>query len=296
MLDEMAISMKIGIIYSDVFADRLAGHLINDVHFCTSCGNDCSNCRLPLGSHAGDIVTFQEIEKPATEFIEEEPARFLPKIFPAVDVLIPVGLHLDILALMPTFAKIHGIRAVIVPVEDKKWLPFGLQTQLAEDFKHEEIQAAFPRPFCDLHVDPDDAASKSIIREFMDRYKIGRPEIEVDIKHGKIMSGYVRRSQPCGSAYYIVQQLRGEKVFDEAKPLDEKISLAHHSFPCSGAMENDPVLGDSPLHVAGYLARDSVQDAVQRQLGHVDKARFHRDMQEEQPGAVDENPPATREA
>nr|MDO8114090.1 DUF166 family protein [Candidatus Sigynarchaeota archaeon] len=269
--------MKLFIVYKDVFADRVAGQLVNDVNFCMSCGNGCNHCRLTYGSHAGSIQGYHEIEGEMPEFIDE-PAKYLPKIVPRCDVLIPIGLHPDILATIPTFARDHGIPAVIVPVEDKKWLQFGLQKQLGDELRDFKIQHTFPRPFCDLDVKSNDA-SRSIIKQFMDEFKIGKPVIELEIKHGKIISGHVIRSEPCGCAYYLIQQLRGEHVFDEKVSLDEKISLAHHSFPCSASMDKDPVLGDSPLHVAGYIARDMVHDAIEQQMGIVDRTKFHRPQQ-----------------
>ncbi|NMC05566.1 MAG: hypothetical protein GYA24_10150 [Candidatus Lokiarchaeota archaeon] len=262
------------IIHKDPFAERVAGHMINDVNFCTSCGNGCNHCRLPLGSHAGSIQVYHEIEGELPEFIEE-PAVYLPRSIPRCDVLIAIGLHPDILGILPRFAKDHGILALIVPVEDKKWLQFGMQKQLADECTDLGIQHAFPRPFCDLNVQPDDA-SRPTIREFMDAFKVGRPRVELDIKDGKILNGRVLRTQPCGCAYYILQQLRNETIYESTISLDEKISLAHHAFPCSASMDKDPILGDSPLHVAGYLARDSIHDAIEQQLGILDRARFHR--------------------
>ncbi|MEX2684386.1 MAG: DUF166 domain-containing protein [Candidatus Sigynarchaeota archaeon] len=266
--------MNVCIIQKDAFAERVAGHVINDVNFCTACGNGCNHCRLPLGTRAGNIQAYHEVEGNLPDFIDE-PASFLPTSIPKCDVLIAIGLHPDILAVIPRFAKDCGVPALIVPVEDKKWLPFGLQKQLADECTDLGIQHAFPRPFCDLDVRPDDA-SRSIIRQFMDTFKVGRPVVELEIKEGKILNGHVIRTQPCGSAYYIVQQIRNESIYDDKISLDEKISLAHHSFPCSASMDKDPILGDSPLHVAGYLARDCIHDAIEQQLGIVDRTKFHR--------------------
>jgi thymidylate synthase len=266
--------MDIFIIYKDVFAERVAGHLINDVNFCTSCGTGCNHCRLPYGTHANCIQGFHEIEGDIPEFIDE-PGKYLPQHVPRCDIIIPIGMHSDILSAIPTFTKDHGIPAAIIPVEDKRWLQLGLQQQLAGEFRDLGVQCAFPRPFCELDVKKNDE-SKSIIRRFMDEYKIGKPIIELDIKNEKIDNGRVIRSEPCGCAYYLIQQLRGERVFDETISLDEKISLAHHSFPCSASMDKDPVLGDSPLHLAGYIARDCIHDAIEQELGFVDKTKFHK--------------------
>ncbi len=269
--------LNVCIIHKDAFAERVAGHMINDVSFCTSCGNGCNHCRLPLGNRAASIQAYHEVEGELPDFIDE-PASYLPKSIPSCDVVIAIGLHPDILGAIPRFAKVHGVPAIIVPAEDKKWLPFGLQKQLADECADLGIQHAFPRPFCDLDVRPDDA-NKSVIRRFMDTFKVGRPIVELEIKDGRILNGHVIRTQPCGSSYYIVQQLRNESIYDEKVSLDEKISLVHHSFPCSASMDKDPILGDSPLHTAGYLARDCIHDAIEQQLGIVDRTKFHRPQQ-----------------
>ena len=267
--------MQVYIIHQDEFAERVAGHLINDVSFCTSCGSGCNNCRVSMcKSFPGAIAGYEEIQA-SGDFIEE-PEKYLPAtVPPGVDVLIPVGLHPDVLSAVPAFAKAHGIPAVIVPIEDKNWCPLGQQYQLASELDAAGIQHAFPRPFCTLDVDPGNP-SKSIIRRFMDTFKVGKPVLAFNMQDGKIVSGHVVRSQPCGAAYYILQQLREEHVHDEKLSLDEKISLAHHAFPCSASMEKDLALDDSPLHVAGYAARDAVHDAIEVAMGIVDRARFHK--------------------
>lgn len=274
--------MNLYILFQDEFAERIAGHLINDVNFCTSCGNGCNNCRLSYGSHAGSIIGYEEIEPIFEDFIDE-PFEYLPASMPSnIDILIPVGLHPDLLSAIPEFCKIHGILAVIVPVEDKNWCPFGLQTQMMKEFKKEGIQFSFPRPFCKLEVENGDE-TKNIIKEFIDEFKIGKPiiHLHVDKDTGKIKDGYVSRSQPCGCAYYLIQQLREENVYDLSMSLDEKISLAHHSFPCSASMDKDIILNDSPLHIGGYLARDAIHDAIERALGFVDKEKLHKRSFEE---------------
>ncbi|MBD3187613.1 hypothetical protein GF325_12335 [Candidatus Bathyarchaeota archaeon] len=266
--------MKLQILYQDEFAERVAGHLINDIHFCEACGTGCNNCRIPFGCHAGAIRGFREITGNLPLMIDD-PSNFFPRKLNEADVLLPVGLHPDLLSGIPDLARHSNIASVIVPVEDKNWVPGGLERQVADELEDHGIQHAFPRPFCTLDVPRDDDA-RNIIRQFMDGFKVGKAEIDLEIRNGKIKSGHVIRSQPCGAAYYIIQQIREEKIFDEVISLDEKISMAHHSFPCSASMETDPMLGDSPLHVAGYLAREAVHDAIEGKIGKVDRGLFHR--------------------
>ena len=44
--------------------------------------------------------------------------------------------------------------------------------------------------------------------------------------------------------------------------LRERISEAHHSYPCTGSMERDSELGGTVLHVGGYIIRDAVESGL----------------------------------
>jgi hypothetical protein len=46
--------------------------------------------------------------------------------------------------------------------------------------------------------------------------------------------------------------------------LRERISEAHHSYPCTGSMERDTELGDTVLHVGGYIIREAMEDALRK--------------------------------
>ncbi|MDD3565620.1 MAG: DUF166 family protein, partial [Methanothrix sp.] len=42
------------------------------------------------------------------------------------------------------------------------------------------------------------------------------------------------------------------------------ISEAHHAYPCTASMEQDPEIKDTILHKAGYIIREAVEDAIRR--------------------------------
>lgn len=46
--------------------------------------------------------------------------------------------------------------------------------------------------------------------------------------------------------------------------LRERISEAHHAYPCTGSMERDAELGDTVLHVGGYIIRDAVEGGLKK--------------------------------
>lgn len=259
-------------------AKRFVGHLLNDDEFCKACelfeqNVKCDKCRENLPNYASSLYFFEQVGQNVPEFIEE-PSEFLPKTIPPVDFLMVVGIHQDLLSGLPDFLKDKGVKAVIVPLEDPKWVPPGLQVQVLQEFQKNGIQAAFPKPFCSLSKEFNEynkigyniTEHYDFVHEFIEYFKIGVPIVSFLLdKNGKaIEDTCVLQSAPCGSTFFIVQQLKG-KYFDNGHEisLNERISKAHHSFPCSASMDQDSTLKDSPLHVGGYLVRN----AIRRELG-----------------------------
>jgi hypothetical protein len=99
----------------------------------------------------------------------------------------------------------------------------------------------------------------------MDYFKIGVPIVSFILsKDGKsIEDTCVLQSAPCGSTYYILQQLKAKYIENGGElSLNEKISKAHHAYPCNASMNADSVLKDSILHVAGYTVRNAIRRAL----------------------------------
>ncbi|MHA1786231.1 MAG: DUF166 domain-containing protein [Candidatus Helarchaeota archaeon] len=262
--------MEIYVLYQDeeqstAFAENFMGNIINYQKFCISCGVDlCDECRLEYGSKADAIIGLYQFPSDLPEMIEE-PEEYFPKDVPKVDVLVAIGIHQDILSEIPELMEMQGIPALIVPVENGDWLPFGLQKQLERSLNEKGLEYAFPRPFCALDYGKFDK-----INEFIDYFKIGKPIVELKTIDDDIVKGKVIRSSPCGCAWYVVRQL----VFrnDEEGTLEEKISKAHHAYPCNASMKVDPVLKEQTLHVGGYIHRFCVYRALGRELTEEEKA------------------------
>lgn len=265
-------------------AARFVGHLINSEEFCTACELlekkvSCDHCREHLKSHANSIYFYEKVGETVPDFIEE-PEEYLPKGLPSVDYLLVVGIHQDLLSGLPDYLEGKDIKAVIIPVEDPKWVPPGLQVQVLHQFEDKGIQAAFPKPFCALSKEFDElnklgfniTEQYNYIHEFIDYFQIGKPKVAFLMsKDGKVVeNACVLQSAPCGSTFYIIQQLKS-KYFENGRQdgitLNERISKAHHSFPCSASMDQDSILKDTPLHVAGILVRN----AVRKKLGLVEE-------------------------
>jgi hypothetical protein len=246
--------MQLYFIIGDDFGEKVVGNLVNLPNFCKACHLECGYCRFNYGSFASDICGVDLIKEELNEFIEN-PERYLPKNPPKCDVILPIGIHPDLLAALPLLVEKTEAKAVIVPIENRKWCPPNLQKRLELELRDFKIEYAFPKPFCSL-----EESGKKIIDEFINRYKIGKPIIEVYLKGDRIDSTIVLRSAPCGSTWYVAQQIRLSKI----DGIEQIISNAHHGYPCTASMEIDPELKDTILHKAGYIIREAVLDAIDR--------------------------------
>ncbi len=272
---------KLGVFYGigteiEMLTQKFVGNLINNEEFCKACEDleqnvKCDKCREHIKSFANSIYYYEKVGEKVPEFIEE-PEEYLPKNLPSVDFLIVVGIHQDLLTGLPSYLKDSGVKAVIVPIEYPKWVPAGLQVQVLEEFEKYGIQAAFPKPFCSLSKNLNEynkigfhlTTEHDFIDEFIDYYKIGEPIVSFLLsKDGEsIEDTCVIQSAPCGSTYYICQQLKS-KYFKNGKSgdlsLNERISKAHHAYPCNASMDKDSILKDSILHIGGYLIRKAIR-------------------------------------
>ncbi|MFW9987588.1 MAG: DUF166 domain-containing protein [Candidatus Odinarchaeota archaeon] len=272
---------KIGIFYgtspdTEMLAQKFAGNLINIEEFCKACEDleqnvKCDKCREHLKSFANSLYFYEKLGENIPEFTEDS-TEYLPKNLPPVDFLLVIGIHQDLLLDLPNYLKDKGIKAVIVPIEDPKWVPSGLQVMILEEFEEYGIQAAFPKPFCALSKEINEYNKVSFnltkkhdfIHEFINYFKIGVPIVSFLLsKDGNsIEDTCVIQSAPCGSTYYVCQQLKS-KYFKNGKSgnisLNERISKAHHAYPCNASMDQDSILKDSILHVGGYLIRNAIR-------------------------------------
>ncbi|MHA1298596.1 MAG: DUF166 domain-containing protein [Candidatus Helarchaeota archaeon] len=254
--------MKVYILYTDEFGERLVGNLTNMKEFCEVCELNCERetCRGNYPSFAANIYGLDKINDEDLPPFIEEPEEFLPKDIPeGIDVLFVVGIHPDLLSAIPDWAQEHGIKAIIVPIEDGKWVQLGLENSIAKECKEKGIEVAFPRPACAL-----EPSGQPIIDKFIEIFKIGKPKVEFNLDNEKLVSYNVLRTAPCGSTFYVCRQLLGKTIDELNETGAEVISKAHHSFPCSASMMVDPVLKDTNLHIAGYLIRAAVFEAIEK--------------------------------
>ena len=211
----MSENYKLGVFYGTtpetiMLAEKFVGNLINTEEFCKACENlemnvKCDKCREHLTSHAGSIFFYEKIGENIPDFVED-PEEYLPENLPEVDFLLVVGIHQDLLSGLPDYLKDKGVKAVIVPIEDPKWVPAGLQTQVLEEFEKNGIQAAFPKPFCALSRELNEdnkigfhlTKERDYIYKFIEHFKIGVPIVSFLLsKDGKsIEDSCVLQSAP----------------------------------------------------------------------------------------------------
>lgn len=253
--------MKIVVFYNGEFGQRVIGNLVNYSGFCISCGEGCNQCRSGKYSAAEDIVAIVEMPNPDDlgDFIDDVDP-LLPQI-PKAEVAVVINVHADILFGMLPLLKEAGYKAIVGCSERPQELPLGLRKQLEEKAKELGLEAAFSKPFCAMRPDPN----KPLISEFLNKALIGEPKLDIVLQIGPtgkrtILAANVLRSAPCGSTWFVAKRLLGLEADQE--DLRERISEAHHAYPCTASMERDSEVGDTILHKSGYIIREKVEEAI----------------------------------
>jgi hypothetical protein len=250
-------------IYSGEFAERVIRNLINDPSYCKPCGLYCDSCKYDVYTCVRNVRAAIELPGPAElpSFIDE-PGKYVPKNIPKSDLCLASGLHKDLLLELPRRLKRAGTKGLIVPVEDSVEVPLGLRRQLNEECERLGLESSFPKPFCSLEPSSD----RPIISRFVTELKIGRPSLNITtLSSGGlefIQSVAVKRSAPCGSTWYVAKKLLGVEVKTDV--VYEAVAKAHHSYPCTAAMAVDPEAKEPILHIAGYLIREEVENALKQ--------------------------------
>lgn len=60
----------------------------------------------------------------------DDPEEFLPSQIPQADLLLALSESPQTAQLVPAIARLSGVKAVIMPVDNSSWLPIGLKNQL----------------------------------------------------------------------------------------------------------------------------------------------------------------------
>jgi len=188
------------------------------------------------------------------EFIEDID-EYVPENVPEADLIIATGIHGDVNMVIPEVVKKANAKSVLVPIYHPQQIPIGLQKEIKNSLD-EEIAIEFPKPFCSLMPNGD---------EFIDEFTtvFGKPKFEIQANN-LVKSVKVLRGAPCGSSWFIAENIIGTPVDDAEFEANNK----HHNFPCSSSMLTDNATGDTILHLASYKTKE----AVKRSLGFTNRA------------------------
>jgi len=276
--------MDILFIYSGEFGEKVIGNLINFDKFCTVCDPACSSCRFGQFNWSSDIK--QAMIAPGPDDLQPGQDSGFGLGEPQAEIAFLIDIHPDVMLEFCESLGDNMVRAVIIPIERPGVGP-GFIRQVSELLKDRDIELVAPKPACSL----DPAGCSPKIREFVSRYAIGRPKIEIDTDitgSGEVIISKARvlRSSPCGATWYICRRLVGTDV-DPAK-MAEVVSRAHHTYPCTGSMSIDREIGDTFLHEAGCIARDTIFEAVIEDLSE-------RGLDQESKTIREWKPPAQKE-
>ena len=222
-----------------VYADRVLASLRGQ---CTACGQECVECRSGYGRRPdADIAV---VELPAVlPYLLEDPGRYVPRAVPPHDVLIAINIHEQVLLEVLRSCRRWGTRGVVVPLEAPAWVGSGTIAEAERICQSLNVEIAFPKPFCTFS--PRDG----ILAEFRKTWRVGYPDVELELKDGRIAKAYVNVSAPCGATYYVARWLLGKNREDDLKY--DVISRRLHSFPCTASMAWDDTLGDTVMHQSG---------------------------------------------
>ena len=183
----------------------------------------------------------------------EDPEEFVkglnidPKVFDA-DLLILYTFHPDLTPEIVKMAGQHGVKAAVIP---------GGIARAGSIVELERIAEKY-----NIHVEVDEICCTlekcgvPAVDEFAE--KLGKPELEAEIKDGRIASIKVIRGSPCGSTWHACQGLIGKTV-EEAPSL---AGLLCQQYPCR-AVRGTP----GGIHTSGDLHKN----AMERALGKVTK-------------------------
>ncbi len=240
--------------FDDTFALRFLRHITNEEDYCNGCGVLCDHCRDTYGiDFSGDIVDIIQLPSTLPYYVDDPLDIIGTRLFPH-DATLAINVHQEVLLALPDLAAAAGSRALIVPSEASSWTNRWLKGQVEKSCRQLEMGCAFPKPFCSLSPGLHPA-----IDEFMEYFHIGKPRISLQLGDGYIREAKVLRSAPCGNTYYVAFNLKGAPI--DAR-VAETVAKYWHSFPCVASMEIDRDLGETLLHMGGFMHYLAVQEAL----------------------------------
>ena len=203
----------------------------------------------PYGDRAYDTISnefdcdFVELEQPDSMFMEEVdiPDEAIKKLQTA-DLIISYILHPDLVLEMvdQLYEKVGWI---IIGA----WSGEGFKKSLEE---YENVNC--PENMCDLEENGD---------PFFDEFvsKFGKPIVQIELDGNRVSDVRVVRSAPCGSTFFVAQEMVGEDVNN----LPIKAGLKVQHYPCR-ASKLRLFTDECKKEIAANFHRDAFEDALER--------------------------------
>ena len=172
----------------------------------------------PYGERAYEHISkefdteFIELEQPISMFMDEiEIPEEVVKKIESADILITYTLHPDL-----TLDLVEMLHDKVGWVIVAAWKGEGFKNQL-ERFGN----VTCPENMCDLRE-----IGNSTFDEFVSKF--GRPIVKINCQTDKIVDIEVLRSSPCGSTFFVAEEMIGEDL--ENVPIKAGLKLQH--YPC----------------------------------------------------------------
>jgi hypothetical protein len=195
---------------------------------------------------------------------QESLARLLPRFLPAADLVVGLGESIQMTYLLPEIVARSGARALIVPIENLRWVPDRAVRYLKTAMEETGVTVALPKPFCSLTMRTYNEASwreeyrDAHISEFA-RY-FGRPEFRILFDSSQCVTRCeVRRDVACGFAHLLADHLIGCSI-DQVERVTSQFLREHD---CPNARITDQDYGASLRQVADSIVRDAVRREVE---------------------------------
>lgn len=186
---------------------------------------------------------YVELEQPDSMFVDDiEIPEEEKKILEKADLIISYILHPDMS--LELVEELHDKVGWIIVAA---WRGEGFKNQLEQ---YENVSC--PENMCDLEEIGD-----QVHDEFVAVY--GKPIVEIEIEENKVSGVHVVRSSPCGSTYFVADEMVGEDL--DNLPIKAGLKLQH--YPCR-ASKLRLFVDECKKEIASNFHRDAFEEAIER--------------------------------
>ena len=203
----------------------------------------------PYGDRTFDTICkefksiFIELEQPESMFIEDvEIDEEVLESLKSMDIIISYILHPDLL-----FELVEQLHDYVGWIIVGAWKGEGFKNQIEE---YENVIC--PENMCDLEESGDE-----VFNEFVSKF--GKPIVEIELVGNKVSKVHVLRSSPCGSTFFVADEMVGEDVNN----LPIKAGLKVQHYPCR-APKMRLFADECKKELAANFHKNAFEDAIER--------------------------------